>query len=78
MLAEHTLSRTHSIGSAKHPPFFLGAVIWSPCFKHDDHGSKHDKASQSITLIYLGNNQIGDDGAKALADAVKAILVRWF
>ena len=40
--------------------------------------SKHDKACQSITKLELEDNQVGDDGAKALADAVKALLVKLF
>ena len=43
-----------------------------------DRPSKHDKASQSITELNLYGNEFGDDGARALADADKAILVRWF
>ena len=61
--------------------FFLGAVIWSPWLtrsRYCDQSPKHDKASRSITELHLGKNQVGDDGAGALADAVKAILVRWF
>ena len=60
---------------------FSGAVLWSPWltrFRYCDRSPKHDKASRSITGLYLNENQIGDDGARALADAVKAILVRWF
>ena len=56
---------------------FLGAVIWSPWltrFRYGDRSPKHDKASPSITEFYLFENKIGDDGARALADAVKAIL----
>ena len=65
----------------KEPLCFLGAVIWSPWltrFKYGDRSPKHDKASRSITELNLYNNNQGDDGARALADAVKAILVRWF
>ena len=60
---------------------FLGAVIWSPWltrFRYGDRSPKHDQASRSITELYLRENKIRDDGARALADAVKAILVRWF
>ena len=62
-------------------PLFLGAVIWSlwlTSFRHGVRTSKHDEASHSITELSLNENEIGDDGARALADAVKAILVRWF
>ena len=58
-----------------------GAVLWSPwltSFRYCDRSPKHDKASPSITVLYLPKNQIGDIGAMALADAVKAILVIWF
>ena len=58
----------------------LGAIILSPWltrFMYDDRSPRHDKASRSITELFLYRNQIGDDGARALADAVKAILVRW-
>ena len=60
---------------------FLGAVILSPWltrFRYGDRSQEHVKASPSITELYLQKNQIGDDGARALADAVKAILVIWF
>ena len=80
MLAEHTLSRTDSV-SVQSTMCVLGAVIWSlwlTRFRYGDRSPKHDKASASITVLYLQENQIGDDGARALADAVKAILVRWF
>ena len=70
----HTLLGMHSVIC------FLSAVIWSPWltrFRYCDRSPKHDKASRSITELNLDENQIGDDGARALADAVKAILVRW-
>ena len=37
--------------------------------------AKHHKANQSITELYLGGNIIGDDGASALAGALKEALV---
>ena len=33
------------------------------------------KANHTITVLNLGHNAIGDDGAVALADAIKALLV---
>ena len=62
-------------------PCFLNAVIWSlwlTRFGYGDRSPKHDKASPTITWLDLREIQIGDDGARALADAVKAILVRCF
>ena len=55
--------------------------MWSPWltrFRYGDHSPKHDEASPSITKLYLAGNKIGDDGARALAEAVKAILVNRF
>ena len=60
---------------------FFGAVMWSPWltrFRYGDHSPKHDEASPSITTLFLRVNKIGDDGARALAEAVKAILVNRF
>ena len=69
------------IWECKAHPFFFGAVIfslWLTIFRHSVRTSNHDEASQSITTLNFFDNEIGDDGARALADAVKAILVRWF
>ena len=52
--------------------------MWSPWltrFRYGDDSPKHDEASPSITTLWLYDNKIGDDGARALAEAVKAILV---
>ena len=78
---ENTLCHVHTHLGVQSSICFFDAVIWSPWltrFRCGDSSPKHDKASRSITELYLFKNQIGDDGARALADAVKAILVRWF
>ena len=40
--------------------------------------SKYHKANATIRLLDLRNNMIGDRGAAALADALKALLVMCF
>ena len=55
--------------------------MWSPWltrFRYGNHNPKHDEASPSITKLYLRENKIGDGGARALAEAVNAILVNRF
>ena len=39
------------------------------------NASAFHKANHTITELYLDGNKIGDDGAVALADAVKALLM---
>ena len=59
------------------PPFF-GPIIRLPRFTRlmlCDRCWKHCKANQSITKLYLGGNEIGDDGANALAGALKEAFV---
>ena len=76
-----TLCHLHTLLGVHNAICFFGAVMWSPWltrFRYGDHSPKHDEASPSITTLFLYNNKIGDDGARALAEAVKAILVRWF
>ena len=75
-----SLCHLHTLLGVHNAICFLSAVIWSPWltrFRYCDRSPKHDKASPSIAILNLNENQIGDDGARALADAVKAILVRW-
>ena len=79
-------SRTHFvtytlIWVCKAHSFFLGAVIWSPWLTNSGVVSAHQNTTRPANRspkLYLCENQVGDDGAKALADAVKAILVRLF
>ena len=78
--AGDTLCHLYTLLGVHNAICFLSAVIWSPWltrFRYCDRSPKHDKASPSIAILNLNENQISDDGARALADAVKAILVRW-
>ena len=78
---ENTLCHVHTHLDVQSSICFFDADIWSPWltrFRCGERSIKHDKASRSITELLLWNNKIGDDGARALADAVKAILVNWF
>ena len=66
----------HTLLGVQSSIYFFGAVMWSPWltrFRYGNHSPKHDEASPSITELYLDLNKIGDDGARALAEAVKAI-----
>ena len=59
------------------PPFF-GPIIQLPLLTRltlCDSYWKHHKANQSITTLNLRTNKIGDDGANALAGALKEALV---
>ena len=47
-------------------------------FRLCDRHCEHYQANTSITTLYLYNNKIGDGGATALAEALKATLVEMF
>ena len=76
-----TLCHLYTLLGVHDAIFIPGAVIWSRWltrFMHGYRSPKHDKVNPSITELYLHRNRKGDDGARALANAVKAIRVRWF
>ena len=45
------------------------------CFALGAPGVKGQEANKTITELHLGDNKIGSDGAVALANALKALLV---
>ena len=45
------------------------------CARRGSHSREYHQANRTITKLDLSNNQIGDAGATALAQALQAMLV---